>query len=62
MRTQRFGIEIELTGITREDAAKVIAEYFGTESYYIGTYYKTYGAKDRKGREWKATFDSSIVA
>lgn len=62
MRTQRFGIEIELTGITREDAAKVIAEYFGTESYYIGTYYKTYGAKDRKGREWKATFDSSIAA
>lgn len=62
MRTQRFGIEIELTGVTREDAAKVIAEYFGTESYYIGTYYKTYGAKDRKGREWKATFDSSIVA
>lgn len=62
MRTQRFGIEIELTGITREDAAKVIEEYFGTESYYIGTYYKTYGAKDRKGREWKATFDSSIVA
>lgn len=62
MRTQRFGIEIELTGITREEAAKVIAEYFGTESYYIGTYYKTYGAKDRKGREWKATFDSSIVA
>ncbi len=62
MRTQRFGIEIELTGITREDAAKVIAEYFGTESYYIGTYYKTYGAKDRKGREWKAIFDSSIVA
>ena len=32
MRTQRFGIEIELTGITREDAAKVIAEYFGTEA------------------------------
>lgn len=62
MRTQRFGIEIELTGITREDAAKVIAEYFETESYYIGTYYKIYGAKDRKGREWKATFDSSIVA
>lgn len=62
MRTQRFGIEIELTGITREDAAKVIADYFGTECYYIGTYYKTYVAKDRKGREWKATFDSSIVA
>ena len=45
MRTQRFGIEIEMTGITREQAAAVIAGHFGTESYFIGTYYKTYGAK-----------------
>ena len=49
MRTQKFGIEIEMTGITREEAAAVIAGHFRTESYYIGTYYKTYGAKDRKG-------------
>ena len=62
MRTQRFGIEIEMTGVTREKAAEAIAEYFGTESFYIGTYYKTYGAKDRQGRTWKATFDSSIIA
>lgn len=62
MKTQRFGIEIELTGITREEAAQVIAEYFGTESYFIGTYYKTYGARDRNSREWKATYDSSIKA
>ena len=48
MRTQKSGIEIEMTGITREKAAKVIAEYFGTESFYIGTYYETYGAKDRE--------------
>lgn len=62
MRTQRFGIEIEMTGITREKAAETIAAYFGTESFYIGTYYKTYGAKDRQGRTWKATYDSSITA
>jgi len=62
MRTQKFGIEIELTGITRKKAAEVIAEYYGTESFYLGTYYKTYGAKDRMGRTWKATFDSSITA
>ncbi len=62
MRTQRFGIEIEMTGITREKAAAVIAAYFGTESFYLGTYYKTYGAKDRQGRTWKATYDSSIIA
>lgn len=62
MRTQRFGIEIEMTGITREKAAETIAAYFGTESFYIGTYYETYGAKDRQGRTWKATYDSSIIA
>ena len=62
MKTQKFGIEIELTGITRKKAADVIAEYFGTEKFYIGTYYQTYGAKDHKGRTWKATFDSSIIA
>ena len=62
MRTQRFGIEIEMTGITRKKAAEAIAEYFGTESFYLGTYYKTYGAKDRQGRTWKATYDSSIIA
>lgn len=62
MKTQKFGIEIELTGITRETAAAVIAEYFGTESCYAGTYYETYEATDRQGRIWKATYDSSIMA
>lgn len=62
MRTQKFGIEIELTGITRKEASEVIAKHFGTESSYIGSYYQTYGAKDRQGRTWKATYDSSIIA
>ena len=32
LKEQNFGIEIELTGITREKAARVIADYFGTAS------------------------------
>ena len=60
MKKQNFGVEIELTGITREQAAKVIAKHFGTTASYLGTYYKTYGAPDRKGRMWKAMSDSSI--
>lgn len=60
IKNQNFGIEIELTGITRQNAAKVIANYFGTTSSYIGTYYKVYGATDRKGRTWKAMSDGSI--
>lgn len=57
---QNYGVEIELTGITRAKAAEVIADYFGTETTYIGTYYDTHGASDRKGRTWKAMYDGSI--
>ena len=60
MKKQNFGVEIELTGITREQAANVIATYFGTQARYLGTYYKTYGATDSKGRTWKAMLDGSI--
>lgn len=60
MKKQNFGVEIELTGITREQAANVIATYFGTRSIYLGTYYNTYGATDSKGRTWKAMLDGSI--
>ena len=60
MKKQNFGVEIELTGITREQAANVIATYFGTQTRYLGTYYDTYGATDRKGRTWKAMSDGSI--
>ena len=60
MKTQTFGVEIELTGITRRDAAKVIADYYGTTSYASGTYYDVYEATDRQGRKWKAMSDGSI--
>ena len=61
MKDQRFGIEVELTGITREAAAKVAAEYFGTSSHYDGTYYDTYSALDSQGRSWKFMSDASIT-
>lgn len=60
MKKQNFGVEIELTGITRKQAAKVISDYFGTSPRYLGTVYQTHGAEDRKGRTWKAMSDSSI--
>lgn len=61
MRNQKFGIEIEMTGITRAKAAEVIAKYFGTTSSYVGGGYETYEAKDSKGRRWKCMSDSSIA-
>jgi len=60
IQNQNFGTEIEMTGITRSDAAQVIADYFGTSVRYIGTYYDTYGATDSKGRTWKCMSDGSI--
>lgn len=40
MREQKFGIEIELTGITRQKAAEVIGKYLGQPSHYDGGYYE----------------------
>lgn len=61
MKTQKFGIEIEMTGITRKKAAEIIAKYFNTSSWYAGTGYDTYEAEDRQGRIWKCMRDASIV-
>ena len=60
MKQQRFGIEIELTGIARKRGAEIAAVYFGTQSYYVGTYYDIYAVLDPQGREWKFMSDSSI--
>ena len=60
LKDQKFGIEIELTGISRSRAAEVAAQHFGTSSYCVGTYYDTYAAKDQQQREWKFMSDSSI--
>lgn len=55
MKSQKFGIEIEMTGITRQKASKIIAEYYDSHNY-TGSY-----AIDNKGREWKLVYDGSIL-
>nr|WP_308627836.1 amidoligase family protein [uncultured Eisenbergiella sp.] len=62
LKDQRFGIEIEMTGITRQKAAQVCAAYFGTSSSYTGSGYDTYAALDSQGRQWKFMSDASITA
>ncbi len=60
MKSQAFGIEIELTGLTRETATKEIAIFFGTTAVYKGGTYLEYKVKDSQGRYWKVMKDSSI--
>lgn len=60
LREQNFGIEIEMTGITREQAAQITAQYFGTRATYTGSYYGIYVARDQQGRQWKFMSDGSI--
>lgn len=62
MKNQLFGIEIELTGISRRDAAKVIANYYGTTESFVGGAYNAYEAPTRDGRKFKIVRDASIRA
>lgn len=62
MKEQRFGIEIEMTGITRQEAADVAASHFGTTANYDGSFYKIYSALDGQRRKWQFVYDSSITA
>lgn len=63
IKSQDFGIEIEVEGITREQAAKAIAGYFGKTAKYIGNEvgYGAWGFKDNEGRLWKCVKDSSLA-
>ena len=60
MRNQNFGIEIEMTGITRAAATKVIAGYFGTSCVHVGGVYDAYTITDNENRKWKVVSDASI--
>ena len=60
IQSQNFGVEIEMTGISRGTAASVIANYFGVGGIpFAGGTYQTYEAKDSKGRVWKCMRDGS---
>lgn len=61
LKEQNFGIEIEMTGITRSRAAKVLADYFGTGSHYDGGSYDAYHVIDNQNRKWKIMSDASIM-
>ncbi len=64
MKKQTIGVEIEMANITRQNAVKVVARYFGTENTvtHDGGSYDAWSCKDTQGRKWTVTRDVSISA
>lgn len=60
MFNNKFGIEIEFTGITRSEAARVAAEHLGGTISSTGDYYGTQKIIAPDGRAWKFMSDASI--
>ena len=60
IKDQRFGVEVEFTGITREDAAQALAGYFGTSARHMGGSYDKWVVKDTEGKDWALMSDASI--
>ena len=63
-KKQTIGVEVEMNSITREKAARIAAEFFGTARYEYTARrngYETWSAWDADGREWKFQKDVSIA-
>lgn len=63
LKNQLFGVEVEMTGITREKTARLVAEVLGTTpSHPESNCYHTRTIADQAARKWKIMRDSSIEA
>ena len=64
LKNQTIGVEVEMNNITRKDAARIAAEYFGTGRYEDTAHrngYYSWSAWDAQDREWKFQRDVSIA-
>ena len=64
LKHQTIGVEIEMNSITREKAAQIAADFFGTgrsQNTASRNRYSTWSAWDSDGREWKFQKDVSIA-
>lgn len=63
LKNQLFGVEVEMTGITRKKAAAIVAEVLGTTpSQPSCGCYETRTIVDQAARKWKIMRDSSITS
>ena len=64
MKKQTIGVEVEMNNISRDRAARIASELFGTNRYSntaARNGYQTWSAWDAQGREWKFQKDVSIT-
>lgn len=61
MKTTFFGIEIEMSGLTRATAASTVAELLNGTVTKANDHYDTYKVTDRQDRVWKLMSDASIT-
>jgi hypothetical protein len=60
LKQQHFGVEVEMTGISRRDAAHTLARFLGGRCWHEGGIYDAWKVEDRYGRTWKVMNDASI--
>ena len=60
MFTNQFGLEVEFTGITRQEAAKTASYYLNGMVNVSGDYYDTHKITVPDGRVWKVMYDGSL--
>ena len=62
IKDQCFGLEDEMTGITREEAAKALGQLFETTPTHMGGNYDKWVVRDPDGKKWTLMSDASIKA
>lgn len=63
MNNQYFGVEIEMTGINRMEAAQIVKNVLGCEGeVVVEASYDAHCVFDNEGRKWKLERDASIVS
>jgi hypothetical protein len=58
--TNKFGIEVEFTGVTRQQAAEVAAKHLDGTERYVGGSYGAWEVTAPDGRIWKFVYDGSV--
>lgn len=61
MLNNKFGIEIEMTGITRQQAATILENTISGTKNYVGGSYGKWEVTQQDGRKWSIVYDGSIV-